>query len=324
MGHGGLTSSLQLYLPPRRQWEGNYGYCGEVSLISAGLYYGQYASQYDVRAIASRGMDQRLEASQLLLGLNDEYAAAQMQLRHSAWDPRSRNRPAEFLAWTKQMISRGHPVAIGVYMNQRLFYEDEDPEAGDWDYDHIVPVTGIRTELPASGDSAATQDTLVFSDNGLWPPGGTSPPYLFAYPFAALAASRREANAGSAVYSLNSSYHYGIAITGVADLAGDTLPVRLQAVPSEEPAIGDGSAARPPAVPVHLTVTIAGLQPGVCYRLYRYDCFSAVPSGRFNALAAQAARTWDVRIDAGTTYVMKEWIQSNAVAVYRAVRASAS
>jgi hypothetical protein len=45
-------------IPSRLQWEANYGYCCEVSLISAGLYYGQYLSQYDARAIASRDKPQ--------------------------------------------------------------------------------------------------------------------------------------------------------------------------------------------------------------------------------------------------------------------------
>jgi len=40
------------------QWDANYGYCGEVSLISAGLYYGQYISQYDARALASPNVPQ--------------------------------------------------------------------------------------------------------------------------------------------------------------------------------------------------------------------------------------------------------------------------
>ncbi len=39
-----------LPIGPRFQWEENNGYCGETSLISAGLYYGQYGSQYDARA----------------------------------------------------------------------------------------------------------------------------------------------------------------------------------------------------------------------------------------------------------------------------------
>src|ERR1700722_11587714 len=66
-------------IPPRLQWMANHGYCGEVALISAGLYYGQYASQYDARALASDGLPQNEGKSQLLLGGNDRRAA---RLRH--------------------------------------------------------------------------------------------------------------------------------------------------------------------------------------------------------------------------------------------------
>ena len=71
-----------LAIPSRLQWNGNYGYCGEVSFISAGLYYGQYLSQYDARAIASKNARQSITSSQLLLGVNDEYAARSLRLRY--------------------------------------------------------------------------------------------------------------------------------------------------------------------------------------------------------------------------------------------------
>lgn len=72
-------------IPPRLQWEANYGYCGEVSFINAGLYYGQYVSQYDARAIASKNRGQSLEESQLLIGVNDLHAAEQMHLKAEPW-----------------------------------------------------------------------------------------------------------------------------------------------------------------------------------------------------------------------------------------------
>ena len=62
-------------IPPRTQWNANYGYCGETSFISAGLNYGQYLSQYDARAVASPNIRQSLPDSQLLLGVNDVAAA---------------------------------------------------------------------------------------------------------------------------------------------------------------------------------------------------------------------------------------------------------
>src|SRR5579859_5092677 len=67
-------------LPPRLQWNENYGYCGEVSLIVAGLYYGQYCSQFTARALASPHLPQSAKGSQLLLGINDKAAATAMAL----------------------------------------------------------------------------------------------------------------------------------------------------------------------------------------------------------------------------------------------------
>ena len=45
--------SWQLPVQNRLQWETNNGYCGETSAIVAGLMYGQYFSQYDMRAIGA-------------------------------------------------------------------------------------------------------------------------------------------------------------------------------------------------------------------------------------------------------------------------------
>jgi len=43
-----------LDMAPRRQWEANAGYCGEISTISALLYLGGgYMSQYDMRLAAT-------------------------------------------------------------------------------------------------------------------------------------------------------------------------------------------------------------------------------------------------------------------------------
>src|SRR5579859_6230620 len=74
--------SAAVDMPPRFQWNENFGYCGEVALISAGLFYGQYLSQYDARATASSKPQYR-SSSQLLLGVNDTHAAAGMHLAYS-------------------------------------------------------------------------------------------------------------------------------------------------------------------------------------------------------------------------------------------------
>lgn len=313
-------------IPPRFQWEANYGYCGEVAMISAGLYYGQYASQYEVRAIASRNIDQTREDSQLLLSANDTYAAARMRLKAIAWKEAEEPDARAFLTWVKKNVLAGYPVIIGIYYNFQTFENNAGPQAGDEDYDHIVPVTGIGSRHPLEepvvyhGD-----DVLTLSDNGFWTPDG-SPVYRLDYGFDAMQASREEANSPAHPdYSLaGAGRHYGVAITGIVDLDGQALPVRLTTdVNHETPEMRQGQKERPASAPLTLTVTVSGLKPGLDYRLYRYDSFEAVPESGFNAKASQASEVWNIRLASGSTYSLKESIRSDQVAVYRAVPVSA-
>jgi hypothetical protein len=306
-----------LDLPGRRQWDENFGYCGEVSLITAGLYFGQYLSQYDARAIASQNKTQTSSSSQLLLGVNDVYAAGQMQLEATAW-PTTQS-TAQFLQWIKQHIASGHPVAIGVFMNETLFGRG----ATDPDYDHIVPVTGVSSTHPLMGSTYDATDVVYFTDNGLWTGPGATSSFAFQAAFGAFQATRSQANSASrAPYALKSSGNYGIAITGVRDTAHVTLPVRVATSVNAEVPIIQG-ASRPAASPLTLTVTVSGLQPGTQYKLYRYANFAVAPVAGFNASVSQAARSWTVQISTGSTWSTQEQLMSSDLAIYRAVPASA-
>lgn len=304
-------------LPPRVQWNANFGYCGEMSFVSAGLNYGQYISQYDARAIASRNTRQYLESSQLLLGVNDVAAAKAMHLTAVAKQATT----ASFLPWVKSNAVSGYPVIIGVFMNQSRFYGTSNLNAGDTEYDHIVTVTGITSTHQLTGSTASyADDVLTFNDNGLWAPGG-QPQNAFSYAFSTLPATRKQANAKTGpVYSLKNGLNYGIAITGIIDLSRETVPVRLTtSTNAETPAMVNGSNTRPAAKPVTLTVTVSSLKPGTTYNLYRYSSMAAVPDSNINANAAKAAQKWTISIPSGSTYTMSQTIMSNETAVYRAV-----
>ncbi len=314
-------------IPPRLQWNHNSGYCGEVSLISAGLYYGQYISQYDTRAIATQGAPQNKD--QLLLGINDQYAATQMRLKFIEWQEETTTE--QFLAWVKQNVIRGFPVAIGVYTNEYLFYGKTDPNAGDPDYDHIVPVTGITSLRPLTdpfyygNELIYSDDEIYFNDNGLWGDPGKEPCY-FSYPFDSFYATRAQANSPDGpVYSLSSDgTNYGIAITGVIDLNGDTLPVRIDTnLNYELPQIVSGSPTRPKPMPLLLTVTVSGLDTYTPYNLYRYNSVDKIPTSRFNAQAGNATQSWQIQVETGTTYTMQVSIMSDETAAFRCVRATA-
>lgn len=101
-------SGIQL----RYQWWSNDGYCGETSLIEAGLKYGQYMSQYDVRAVGAGAAPPQdgktIQDSQLLLGMNDWYYASAMKLASKSfphdYPDLPNNPPVEtFLAWLKKV-----------------------------------------------------------------------------------------------------------------------------------------------------------------------------------------------------------------------------
>jgi hypothetical protein len=320
-----VTSAWKNDIPPRLQWNENFGYCGEVSMISAGLYYGQYLSQYTARAIASQNTPQYLAKSQLMLGVNDQYAAEKMHLKAIAWDTSAEKNTRQFLTWIKQNVLKGYPVIIGIYTNEYLFYNKKNPKAGDPDFDHIVPVFGIGSHHSLNRTDYYDDDVIYFSDNGLW--GNSSyPPYIFSYPFALFQANRSQANAkNGSIYSLsNSGSNYGIAIAGIIDLNGDTLPIRVDTnLNDEKPEIENGTNFPPDPMPLTLIITLSHLELHILYNLYRYHDLELVPDSHFNAHAAQAYEKWQIQIDEGSTFVMTQQIQSDEVAVYRAVKATA-
>jgi len=321
------TYTDSLAIPARLQWNGNYGYCGEVSFISAGLYYGQYVSQYDARAIASPNVSQSLESAQLLVGVNDAAAATRMRLAYAQPTGAALTSAPAFLAWVKGKVVSGSPVVIGVYTNAYKFYGSRNLNYGDTEYDHIVTVTGwTSTHTPSTPATYYSDDTVTLEDHGVWT--GTSsgvPPYFFQYPLGPFQQTRRTANASTAeVYSLKNGGNYGIAITGILDTDKKTVPVRLATSQNfESPVIRNGSTARPTASAITLTITLSGLTPGVPYNLYRYNTVNNIPTASFNANAAKAAQKWAVRISSGSTFVQSLTIQSSETAAFRAVPASA-
>ena len=315
-----------LDLAPRQQWNANFGYCGETAFIVAGLFFGQYLSQFEARAVASSSASQSAEGSQLLLGVNDGAFAARSHLEVSRWPGGT---GAEFLAWIRGHVRQNHPVIIGLYANQRHFYGRRDPLAGSPEYDHIVSVLGV---LPGAQTRSAAGPggpdwELLFSDHGLLDAdlAGNSQ-YRFQVPFGSFARTRSQANQEQAPwYSLpEGTPAYGVAVLGVKDRRRDSLPVQISPSSSIEiPEIANGSSLRPAGRPLELTITVTGLRPALPYRLYRYDSLAAIPDGDFNAHAGAAARRWSLSIPSGTSVSLKDTIRSDAVAAYRAVPLSA-
>ena len=279
-------------LPQRIEWSENGGYCGETALATAGLYYGQYVSQYDVRAALDP-----TQKNQVLIETDDggtspvgAFQVAQSLFMEPVQFVNQLNDYQGFLSWVKSQVVLGYPVAIGVYINYGLFtgevenYKDE--------YNHIIMVTGVESKCPLSAAYCA-DDVLYFWDFGLWT--GDAVPAYTSCAFSEFANCRKDAdNPDGNLYSLpigpdhdgDGVYAYGLAITGITDPdLQTTIPLTVtvsiasdcsscpdlsgKCSEGECPEIGAGSNSRPASPNPTLTVKATNPETGT-YNLYLY------------------------------------------------------
>jgi hypothetical protein len=286
----GSTTSPQLDIPPRQQWENDGGYCGETSIQAIGLYYGAWISQQVARTVAG---------GEFLIGVNDETALVALHLAHTTWDTGAPRLQFEsFLAWIKGHLQQGVPVVYGIYLTDGI----DDP-----DYDHIVPATGI-TAASASGYNAA--DVLTSSDNF-----GDR----ITRSVAGMSGTRRScASSSTQGGCVPRDVDYGVAITGIVDTDHATLPVRIKVPTNREPNVSQGQAA----VAMTASVTVGGLTAGHDYALLRYDDYTAVPTA--GTAAAFLASRFSHRVDftatdAPWTYADPTSFLSSGAVYYRCV-----
>jgi hypothetical protein len=180
---------------PFYQWENDNGYCGEVSMIQAGLSNGQWMSQFNARLVCGTGLSQSGPGNwcsthnnlpnynaQLLIedpntGVSgsNPYANAAACLANSRLSgttyPYSERQPTppgcmsagqclgwykDFMSWVKSEVIAGHQVTIGV-----LTKYGTDPQ-----YDHEVYVTAIGTNHLPIDATYYDDDVLYFDDHG--------------------------------------------------------------------------------------------------------------------------------------------------------------
>jgi hypothetical protein len=243
---GTTPPSTSFYIYPRQplqpfyQWENNDGYCGEVSMLQAGLNNGQWMSQFNARLICGTGLSQsgpngacaahRGQVNynaQLLIEDPDTgvsgpnpYANAALCLSNSRLAATTYNYSTqtpgiagyqEYMSWVKQEVIGGHQVTIATLLNG-----GSDPQ-----YDHEVAVIKIGTNHSATDPTYYPDDVVYFDDHGNYtlsgdkftsnpaiPPGAGSDatgctPYVFGYTFDSLPNTRAGANRKNAqAYSI--------------------------------------------------------------------------------------------------------------------------
>ncbi len=247
---------------PFYQWENNNGYCGEVSMLQAGLANGQYMSQFNARRICGTGLSQSgpdgaCAAHQGVPNYNAQfliedpgtgvsgpntYANAALCVANSRLAGASFSYETQatglagyrqYMSWVKQQVIDGRQVTLAVL----------DNGGGDPQYDHEVTVLRIGTNHAPSDPRYYPDDVVYFDDHGAYtlkghhftgnpaiPPGAGNDtkgctPYVFGYSFASLPQTRKDANAGSAqAYSIIIPGDR-IVHTGTGGSGYDTVPI---------------------------------------------------------------------------------------------------
>ncbi len=278
-----------LNIPPRIQWPNNDGYCGEMSIQSCGLYYGDYISE---------GLCRNVAGGEVLIYVNDTTALAILKLNFVEWDP---NPPApqyqNYLDWVKGYLNNNVPVIITLYVSG----------LSDPDYDHIVPAIGFYAQKV---NTYTTTDTLTFNDNF-----ATSSFYRV---FSTLYGTRATASSSAPFpYYVPKNVDYGVAVTGNTDSLHETRPAHIVLAVDSEPNVSLGFK------PVMLKAQIIAdsLTIGKSYALLRYNDYNKLPTHGFSPSNASSAVYFTAT---ATTKTVVDSFMSDTAVFYRCIPYSAT
>jgi len=277
-------------------WTGNVnGYCGETTIQMAGLYYGNYFSQEQVRYAAGN--------AEVIIDVNAHEAIQNLFMTFERWDINKQKQPQaqNFIKWAKAAIDNGSPVMFGGYLKQK---------GGDADFDHVMPILGYDADSSGKVTALYYDDLWSTAVRKLANPGdvktrsGCSQSSTPKQPFG---------------YCLPQAYDSGVAITGIVDKAGETYRTQIDVGRWDEPDWGAEDKVHDKPVPMTPSAKISGLDAGVAYHLLRFDEAVAVPSSNF------IAGSWAVKVDfvaSGPEHTLDnlDSIMSDGTYFYRTVR----
>ena len=256
------SGSKLLNIQPRSMWgqvgttfnPNPQGYCGEASVQTAGLYYGNYVSQGIVWNAAGTN-------SQLLLGTsqNGGKAVNALYLTYSEWSSSSGSQKTAYTAWVKSQIDAGYPVIAGFYLKT----------LSDPDYDHIMPIIGYKI---TSGDISGFYYNTLMDDVSAYSSTG----YVELTIGSQFFATRSQCSSSSNVYCLPSGVAYGISVTG--NRYPSDAPAQLFTNPwNNDPDWGpiDGVNAAPISITGTLVVQTTA---GANFTCLRFDSTSSLPN----------------------------------------------
>jgi len=307
-----LADAALLDVPPRRMWgwgAGMNGYCGETSIQSAGIFFGNYWSQERVRYADGN--------EELLIGVNDVKAAKALKLDYEAWDYERKKTPqaSEFLSWIKNHINQGHPVVAGWYEKQ---------PRGDEDYDHIMPIIGYedvsRLVRDADGKLVAVPTSTNIYHNDLYLQETSITLGKDAFK-SRKGCSQSKSPVQPYDYCLPDEYDYGLAIKGNVDPNKETFRTFLTVSIWTEPDWGAEDKKHEKPIQFTAFATVTGLTPGKKYALLRFDKADDLGDSK-NFLQKKWAKKYEFVADSDT-YVYEDLdpMMSDGTYFFRCVEA---
>lgn len=318
-----------LNLPLRYQWNTNYGYCGEVCFITAGLMLGQYFSQYDLRKIAHCTYDNACgcnnneeipddckiqgdkDTSQLLLGINDDKISTVLHFNYEQFDVQ--NNPTKYVDWIKKNLAKKNIIVSAVYENfgDKFFkawntnIDSEKDKFGDPEYDHIILITNLTKDYLYINDLGNYQNYLIdATDNSRYNEQNfydsadyKNIQYIFQIPITSKGVKNRvDANKDKTYpYIIPKSVNYAISISGLKDKYNNKPLISLSIKVDknyELPRVVEGSNNSPTPMNLQLIVTASNLIKGKKYRILKFDNITKVTDKKFNIIEKNASNNF--------------------------------
>lgn len=232
-----LGEPVLVGIPGRIQYDNDNGFCGEVTLQMIMLEHGAWIPQETAR---------RAGGGELLLGVNYDKAMKKLGIAYEAF---TGSNYKAFVRWAKKKLLARVPVALVAYFRG----------GRDSDYDHIMPLVGIKTSTSAD---YSDDDVLYVHSNY-----ATEAVQRTVRDYVCNRNNKKDSIKRGGCVPDNTQWGY--AITGpVYSGIGPKLELAVSA--SKEPGMGRSTGMTG-------QLTIRGMQPGRGYAVYMITDIAKVP-----------------------------------------------
>lgn len=286
---------------PREQFlNGGDGYCGELTAQVLMLKHGVYASQQQVRMVATgSAKGDVLVETPSYQNIMDRFKMIAVPFKQSKYE--------EYIAFLKKWLVQG--VGCAMVMNFR------ESDNTDGTYDHIVPVTGIVTKTPNKGYDP--NDVLIVHTNFVpeknedvkGRPLELYPMRVGEYQCKGGRGSWRRLDDGGCV-PRRGLRNFAWAVGGPMYM-GIGPPVELVMGADREPPFGSRAT-------LSATVVVRGLTPGKSYKIFEFKDPNKVPT---KPNARLTGTPWKTFKAAGAVHSVGTSFPSNEIRYYIAVAA---